>query len=202
MLRLRTPKQAWRNLYNKVFSNGHSGLSVIQLETVKGEMKDMFEKLLEKLKELFQLNQPELDFGIYRIMHAKSNEITKFLEQDLLPQVKDALSGYQSVDRARVERELDEAINQAKGLGVDPDSVEKVKALRAQLADAPNAEAVEAEVYEALYKFFRECLDFVGGTNCLMITLCSVYEKMISPRCLSALPCFADHLPFTLDKKA
>ena len=115
----------------------------------------MFEKLLEKLKELFQLNQPELDFGIYRIMHAKSNEITKFLEQDLLPQVKDALSGYRSVDRARVEHELDEAINQAKGLGVDPDSVEKVKALRAQLADAPNAEAVEAEVYEALYKFFR-----------------------------------------------
>ena len=155
MLRLRTPKQVWRNLYQKVCSNGHGGLSVIQLETVKGEMKDMFEKLLEKLKELFQLNQPELDFGIYRIMHAKSDEITKFLNQDLLPQVKDALSGYQSVDRARVERELDEAINQAKSLGVDPDSVEKVKTLRAQLADAPNAEAVEAEVYEALYKFFR-----------------------------------------------
>lgn len=115
----------------------------------------MFEKLLEKLKELFQLNQPELDFGIYRIMHAKSGEITKFLEQDLLHQVKDALSGYQSVDRARVERELDEAINQAKGLGVDPDSMEKVKALRAQLADAPDAEAVQVEVYEALYKFFR-----------------------------------------------
>jgi adenine-specific DNA-methyltransferase len=119
------------------------------------QMNEMFEKLLQKLKELFQLNQPELDFGIYRIMHAKSDEITKFLEQDLLPQVKDALSGYQSVDRARVERELDEAINQAKGLGVDPDSVEKVKILRAQLADAPNAEAVEVEVYEALYKFFR-----------------------------------------------
>ena len=128
---------------------------MIQIETDKGEMKDMFEKLLEKLKELFQLNQPELDFGIYRIMHAKSDEITKFLDQDLLPQVKDALSGYQSVDRARVERELEEAINQAKSLGVDPDSVEKVKTLRAQLADAPNAEAVEAEVYEALYKFFR-----------------------------------------------
>ena len=43
---------------------------MIQLEVAKGEMKDMFEKLLEKLKELFQLNQPELDFGIYRIMHA------------------------------------------------------------------------------------------------------------------------------------
>ena len=128
---------------------------MIQIETVKGEMKDMFEKLLEKLKELFQLNQPELDFGIYRIMHAKSDEITKFLDQDLLPQVKVALSGYQSVDRARVERELDEAINQANSLGVDPDSVEKVKTLRAQLSDAPNAEAVEAEVYEALYKFFR-----------------------------------------------
>lgn len=127
----------------------------MQLKTVTEEMDDMFEKLLEKLKELFQLNQPELDFGIYRIMHAKSDEITKFLDEDLLPQVKDALSGYQSVDRTRVERELDEAINQAKSLGVEPGSVEKVKTLRAQLADTPNAEAVEAEVYEALYKFFR-----------------------------------------------
>ena len=53
--------------------------------------------------------------GIYRITHAKSDEITKFLEQDLLPQVKDALSGYQSVDRARVESELEEAITPGKG---------------------------------------------------------------------------------------
>ena len=29
-------------------------------------------RLLRKLSELFQLNQPDLDFGFYRIMHAKA----------------------------------------------------------------------------------------------------------------------------------
>ncbi len=28
-------------------------------------------RLLKKLKELFQLDQPDLDFGFYRIMHAR-----------------------------------------------------------------------------------------------------------------------------------
>ena len=60
-----------------------------------------FDKLVALLKELFQLDRPDLDFGVYRIMHAKSAEITKFLEQDLLPQVRDVLSQYESTDRAR-----------------------------------------------------------------------------------------------------
>ena len=51
-----------------------------------------FKKLVTLLKELFQLDQPDLDFGIYRIMHAKAGEVTQFLERDLLPQVKDAFA--------------------------------------------------------------------------------------------------------------
>ena len=45
------------------------------------------EKLKAKLAELFQLDQADLDFGIYRIMNAKRDEITRFLDRDLLPQV-------------------------------------------------------------------------------------------------------------------
>lgn len=30
------------------------------------------QRLITKLKELFQLDQPDLDFGFYRIMHAKA----------------------------------------------------------------------------------------------------------------------------------
>ena len=41
-------------------------------------------RLITLLKELFQLDQPELDFGLYKIMHAKSEQITKFLQSDLL----------------------------------------------------------------------------------------------------------------------
>jgi adenine-specific DNA-methyltransferase len=126
-----------------------------RLEPHGKNLTKMFEKLLEKLKELFQLNQPELDFGIYRIMHAKSSEITQFLEHDLLPQVKDALSAYQSVDRDRIEQELADAVSQAEGLGVDPETSKKVKDLRSLLSESPDGAAVEAEVYEALYRFFR-----------------------------------------------
>ena len=51
-------------------------------------MSQKFEKLKTLLKELFQLDQPDLDFGLYRIMHAKSAEVTQFLDKDLLPQVQ------------------------------------------------------------------------------------------------------------------
>lgn len=47
-------------------------------------MTQRFDKLVALLKELFQL---DLDFGFYRVMHAKSAEVTKFLDKDLLPQV-------------------------------------------------------------------------------------------------------------------
>ena len=46
-----------------------------------------YDKLKALLIELFQLDQPDLDFGLYRIMHAKSAEVTQFLDRELLPQV-------------------------------------------------------------------------------------------------------------------
>lgn len=115
----------------------------------------MFEKLLQKLNELFQLNEPELDFGIYRIMHAKSAEVTKFLEQDLLPQVKGALSSYHSSGRVEIESQLETAIKSAVDLGAEPEDTPKVQELRRQLAGLPDPADAEAEVYEHLYSFFR-----------------------------------------------
>ena len=64
------------------------------------------QQLISKLKELFQLDQPDLDFGLYRIMHAKSAEITQFLEKDLLPQVQAAFALYKTADKAEIEKEL------------------------------------------------------------------------------------------------
>lgn len=47
-------------------------------------------RLITLLKELFQLDKPELDFGLYKIMHAKSVQITRFLENDLLKEIEQA----------------------------------------------------------------------------------------------------------------
>src|SRR5882762_6365868 len=96
-------------------------------------MSQKYEKLKTLLKELFQLDQPDLDFGLYRIMHAKSAEITEFLDKDLLPQVQAAFALYKTADKPEIEKELAKAIEQAQGLGVDPESTQKVKDLRARL---------------------------------------------------------------------
>ena len=119
-------------------------------------MSQSFDKLVTLLKELFQLDRPDLDFGFYRIMHAKSAEVTQFLEQDLLPQVQAALSRYQSADKAAIERERDETVKRIRSDGADPETSSKVRDLRTRLAEeAVDLDALEAEVYDHLYAFFR-----------------------------------------------
>jgi len=115
-----------------------------------------FDKLIRLLKELFQLDQPDLDFGLYRIMHARAAEISQFLDRDLLPQVKEAFGQYQTADKAELEKELQQAIEQANGLGVDPETAAKVKELRQKIAEqGVDVTGLEQEVYDHLYKFFR-----------------------------------------------
>lgn len=55
-------------------------------------MSQKYEKLKSLLQELFQLDQPDLDFGLYRVLHARSAEVSQFLETDLLPQVQAAFA--------------------------------------------------------------------------------------------------------------
>ena len=119
------------------------------------ERTDRFGRLVTLLKELFQLDKPDLDFGFYRIMHAKEAEVTRFLKDDLLPQVKHAFQQYRSADRATLEQQLAEAERDARGLGVDPDAVPKVQELRKMIAAGTDVDALEADVYDHLYRFFR-----------------------------------------------
>ncbi len=119
-------------------------------------MSQKYEKLKTLLKELFQLDQPDLDFGLYRIMHAKAAEVTQFLDTDLLPQVKEAFGLYKTADKAELEKELAKAIEQANSLGADPETLPKVKDLRNRLSnDAVDVGALESEVYDHLFSFFR-----------------------------------------------
>ena len=118
-----------------------------------------FDKLKAKLAELFQLDQADLDFGIYRIMNSKREEITRFLEHDLLPQVREAFAQYKSGDKAELQKELDEAIQQAKALGADPETLPKVKELRERLEESVDITALENEVYDHLYNFFGRYYD-------------------------------------------
>ena len=119
-------------------------------------MSQKYEKLKTLLKELFQLDQPDLDFGLYRVMHAKSGEITQFLDKDLLPQVKQAFGAYQSADRQGIEQELAKLIATLEAAGSPIESSTKVAELRAKLAnESVDIGKLESEVYDHLYSFFR-----------------------------------------------
>jgi len=119
-----------------------------------------FEKLKKLLEELFQLDQADLDFGIYRIMNQKRDEVVKFLEKDLLPQVKKAFSHYQSADKVGLQRELAKLVAQIEGAGMNPDDSPKVQELKEKMTDSSvDVTALENEVFSHLLNFFRRYYD-------------------------------------------
>ncbi len=115
-----------------------------------------YQKLMAVLSELFQLDQADLDFGIYRIMNAKRDEIIRFLDEDLMPQIKAELSQFESSETAINRKKLEETLQNLNRLKVEnPESNSVVKELRAELADAVDVEALENEIFSDLTNFFR-----------------------------------------------
>jgi adenine-specific DNA-methyltransferase len=114
-----------------------------------------YEKLKNVLKKVFQLDQADLDFGIYRIMNQKRNEINDFLEKRLLPQVTEILQSNGDGRNTKVQQELDKAIEQANSLGVDPDTLSKVQELKIKLTSTTSVDSLEQEVYSHLANFFN-----------------------------------------------
>ena len=115
---------------------------------------EAFGRLKGILREMFQLDRGDLDFGLYRIMKLKTKEIDAFLDHDLLSQVKVVLAGLSDEERSERERALAEAREQARRLGVEPDSAPAVQRLQKELAKANAGADVEADVYSHLSEFF------------------------------------------------
>lgn len=114
-----------------------------------------YQKLKNVLKEVFELDKADLDFGIYRIMNQKRDEITDFLDNRLLPQVKEVLAANGSGNNAKIQAELDEIISNLKNAGMNPDDSPKVKELKSKLNSSTSVDALEQEVYSHLANFFK-----------------------------------------------
>lgn len=114
-----------------------------------------YQKLKKVLKEIFELDKADLDFGIYRIMNQKREEINDFLDNRLLPQVKEVLATNSSGNNTKTQEELNTAIEQAKSLGVDPNESPKVQELQSKLANSTSIDSLEQEVYSHLANFFK-----------------------------------------------
>lgn len=134
------------------------------------ELKTKFTNLL---KSMFQLDQPELDFGLYRIMHAKADRINRFLDTELANQIDvvfvdaDQTGQNQAIEAAKqtLIKQLGEGAFDEKG-----ELVEHFKAVPAakdylsavvQAKSGKGNLSERAVIYDHLIRFFSRYYD--GG---------------------------------------
>ncbi|EKD28832.1 MAG: hypothetical protein ACD_79C00188G0003 [uncultured bacterium] len=122
-------------------------------------MLSQYEKLKDILREMFQMDQADLDFGIYRIMNAKRDEIEAFLDKDLLPQVKEEFGKYRGTEIEEKKKELTNLEKTIRDSGMNPDESPKIKGIREELAKYGDDESLANEVFSHLSTFFRRYYD-------------------------------------------
>ena len=118
------------------------------------------DRLINKLQELFQLDQPDLDFGFYKIMHAKAEQVTAFIERDLLKIIEAAFGQVDQQKLAALQTEYQQAIQLAKNFGApNPEETDGVQAIKTKIVALQDSGTVEADIYDQLYRFFSRYYD-------------------------------------------
>ncbi|EOW9407551.1 site-specific DNA-methyltransferase [Vibrio cholerae] len=119
-----------------------------------------YNELVKKLKEIFQIDRPELDFGIYRILNSRADEINDYLDNKLKSKIQAALADAGNANKADLEQQLQAAIKAATDAGFEPDQSPKVQALKKQIAEtATGASEHENAVFSHLLTFFSRYYD-------------------------------------------
>lgn len=122
-------------------------------------MNESYNKLINTLQSLFEMDKADLDFGIYRIMNQKRDEISRFLENDLFAQVKKSFADFAESGKGEVQTELDQLTKTLTDAGMDPEQSPKVRELREKLASSVDVTAIENEVFSHLHTFFSRYYD-------------------------------------------
>lgn len=131
------------------------------------------EKFQVLLKKLFQFDNADLDFGIYRIMNHKRAVIERFIDEDLIKGLDQELSRGAHAEQADLARQLaeatakirenfgDDALDAEGNLlkGQDLQLGKDYLALRARAGGAKSSPELEAEIFNHLYAFFSRYYD-------------------------------------------
>jgi adenine-specific DNA-methyltransferase len=127
-------------------------------------------KLQSLLRELFQFDYADLDFGIYRILNEKRDEIERFIEHDLLDAVEQGLAHFQAAERKELEAQLAEKRAMLGETALDETGVvreafrnlpiaQDYMKLHHQLERLDVAEETEARIFNDLWRFFSRYYD-------------------------------------------
>ena len=127
--------------------------------------QNYYESFKKKLEEIFMMDHAELDFGIYRIMNQKRTDIQRFLDSELLPQVKQVLEGNNGGEADKAKKRMAEIAASVGGnIEVLPKGTpmrDEYDKLEAQLAQSADTESMQADVFSHLVTFFSRYYD--GG---------------------------------------
>ncbi len=130
------------------------------------------------LRSLFQFDSADLDFGIYRIMNKKRDEIKRFIDKDLIDAVDVELGKYSGSKQANIKEDvevikaeireklgqdaLDETKNIKKILLTTPfakELDERYRKLHVEIKDSEMSSQHEAEIFSHIYQFFSRYYD-------------------------------------------
>ncbi|MFZ4525799.1 MAG: DNA methyltransferase [Chlorobium sp.] len=119
-----------------------------------------YEDLVKKLKEIFQIDRPELDFGVYRILNSRAVEINDYLDNRLKVKIDENLAATGAATITSLHAELKKKEMQYVADGMEPDAVPAVLALRQKIADyGTGASEHENSVFTHLLTFFSRYYD-------------------------------------------
>ncbi|MSQ15097.1 MAG: hypothetical protein EXR50_04445 [Dehalococcoidia bacterium] len=135
------------------------------------EHQQKFQKLL---KDMFQFDCADLDFGIYRIMNFKRDAIEAFIQKDLIAAITEGLSSGALAAQTQVAAELENVTEQVRStLGDSALDTEGVLAeafhttpvgktyleIHARASGAQDQAGLEALIFNHLYAFFSRYYD-------------------------------------------
>ena len=121
------------------------------------------------LRELFQFDCADLDFGIYRIMNHKRDVIEEFITQDLPKKVADELERDALAEQSQAALELEGVTKRVKETfgeeALDPDGNlvdvyhntplgREYQSLKAKAAGVRSRDALQGDIFNHLYTFF------------------------------------------------
>ncbi|MGC8651477.1 MAG: site-specific DNA-methyltransferase, partial [Minisyncoccia bacterium] len=134
-------------------------------------------ELKDKLRKIFQFENEDLDFGIYRIMNYKRKEIENFIEKELIEEIKKQLDLISDEERKKVEQKLDEisskdviknyldALKENDNKRIEvykkdfTKEINEYERVKKQLDEIRVSEDLEKEIYNHLINFFSRYYD-------------------------------------------
>jgi adenine-specific DNA-methyltransferase len=124
------------------------------------EKIDIKERLIVLLTEIFQFENEDLDFGIYKILNHKKSQIESFIRKDLIKEITTQLNVIGAEEQKKADEELEKLKQQLIDLGVEEfEKNPKYQGKKKQLDNIKVSQDMEKEIYNHIYAFFSRYYD-------------------------------------------